>query len=80
MLHMTNNEEDNIIIEKIYRLKKRVPFWANTLSAKLGVKPRTIRAWSTGDRGITKGYHLTILEELIILDQQRSDKIKKLTA
>lgn len=77
---MTIKKEDSLVFNKISELKKRVPSWADALSEKLGVKPGTIRAWSTGNRGMTKGCHILLLEHLTILDQERSDKILKLTA
>jgi hypothetical protein len=80
MLHNTINKEDTVVFDKISELKKRIPYWAEKISEQIGKKPGTIRAWSTGDRGMTKGCHILLLEHLTKLDQERSDKIQKLTA
>lgn len=69
------------IVNKISKLKKEVPSdWAKKIAIRMNKDPKTIRAYSRGDRGTCAGYPLQVLKHLTEIHKEHLNEIEKLTA
>lgn len=80
MKQITQNSND-LVLEKIQKLLNDAPHdWAERIADKMGKCPGSVYAYSKGERGLRKGYHIEVLKQLTEMVKEKEREIKKLTA
>lgn len=80
-MEQTTQNSNDLVLEKIQKLLNDAPHdWAERIAERMGKCAGSVYAYSTGVRGIRKGYHIEVLRQLTEMVKEKEREIKKLTA